>query len=160
MSAIIAVDPGSTESAFVVFDGVEITSKGKWANSDLLATLRCVDSAVPVLVLEKIASYGMAVGSEVFETVYWSGRFHEAFAKASIRNDVHRLERLKVKLHLCHNSRAKDANIRQALIDRFGEVGTKKQPGPLYGVSKDIWAALAVAVTWWDQNRVSMGGAA
>jgi hypothetical protein len=26
-------------------------------------------------------------------------------------------------------------------------------PGPLYGVSGDIWAALALVITWWDQNQ-------
>jgi hypothetical protein len=41
--------------------------------------------------------------------------------------------------------RAKDANIRQALIDKLGAVGTKKAPGPLYGISGHLWAALAVA---------------
>jgi hypothetical protein len=48
---------------------------------------------------------------------------------------------------------AKDANIRQALIDRFGgskeaAIGTIKRQGPLYGVKGHEFAALAVAVTW------------
>lgn len=30
-------------------------------------------------------------------------------------------------------------------------IGKKATPGPLYGVVGDEWAALAVAVTWWDQ---------
>jgi hypothetical protein len=55
--------------------------------------------------------------------------------------------RRDVKLHLCGSARAKDPNIRQALLDRFGPVGTKKAPGPLYGVKSHIWSALAVAVT-------------
>ena len=51
---------------------------------------------------------------------------------------------------LCKNNRAKDKNIRQALIDRFGPgkaaIGTKKAPGPLYGLKSHLWSALAVAV--------------
>ena len=31
-----------------------------------------------VVVIEKIESYGMAVGAEVFDTVLWAGRFAEA----------------------------------------------------------------------------------
>jgi hypothetical protein len=54
------------------------------------------------------------------------------------------------KMNLCHSMKAKDANIRQALIDRFGVVGTKKSPGWFYGVSKDVWAAIAVGVTYHD----------
>ena len=62
-----------------------------------------------------------------------------------------------MKLHLCHSARATDANIREALLDRYGPgkekaVGRKAAPGPLFGVSKDIWSALAVAVTFSDQR--------
>jgi hypothetical protein len=42
--------------------------------------------------------------------------------------------------------RAKDANIRQALLDLIGPQGTKAQPGPTYGIKSHTWAALAVAV--------------
>ena len=61
------------------------------------------------------------------------------------------LPRRAVKLALCGDSRARDANIRQALIDRFGgsaAVGRKAAPGPLYGISRDVWSALAIAVTY------------
>jgi len=61
------------------------------------------------------------------------------------------LPRRAVKLALCGDSRAKDANIRQALIDRFGgsaAIGRKTAPGPLYGISRDVWSALAIAVTF------------
>ena len=102
--------------------------------------------------IEKIASYGMAVGETTFKTVYWSGRFAEAYGAER----VHRVPRLAVKLHVCHDSRAKDANIRQALIDRFGgkekAIGKKASPGQLYAVSGDLWAALSLAITWFDQN--------
>jgi hypothetical protein len=95
----------------------------------------------------------MAVGCfEVFETVYWSGRFAEAYGAAR----VDRVPRLKVKLHLCHDSRAKDGNIRQAILDRFGgkdqAIGRKAAPGPLYGIAGDVWAALALAIAWWDTH--------
>jgi hypothetical protein len=112
--------------------------------------------------IEQIASYGMAVGAEVFETVYWSGRFAQAFGPER----VDRIKRLEVKMHLCHDSKAKDANIRAALIDRFGGPASIRGPqkakskrgipeapaGSLYGISKDTWSALAVALTWWDRQ--------
>lgn len=65
------------------------------------------------------------------------------------------LPRRAVKLALCGDSRAKDANIRQALIDRFGgsaAIGRKAAPGPLYGISRDVWSALAIAVTYTIQG--------
>ncbi|HBC95047.1 MAG TPA: hypothetical protein DCZ10_19680, partial [Pelotomaculum sp.] len=63
---------------------------------------------------------------------------------------MERVYRKDEKINLCGSMRAKDGNIRQALIDRFGIVGTKKSPGWFYGVSKDVWAAIAVGVTYYD----------
>ncbi len=75
-------------------------------------------------------------------------------AEAYGADRVARIKRLEVKIHLCHDSRAKDANIRQAILDRFGgkekAIGRMATPGPLMGVSGDLWAALAVAITFWD----------
>ena len=56
-----------------------------------------------------------------------------------------RAYRKQIVMHHCNDARAKDKNIRQAMIDRFGEPGTKKNPGGTYGISKDIWSALAIA---------------
>lgn len=115
-------------------------------NVDMLKTLQSPHPG-HILVCEKIASYGMAVGESTFETVFWTGRFCQAF------DGLHyRITRGQVKMHLCQSMRAKEANIRQALIDKFGPTGTKKNPGKLYGISKHLWAALAVAVTY-DETR-------
>jgi hypothetical protein len=113
-----------------------------------------------------VASYGMAVGKDVFETVYWIGRFCEAAERSLARQGEreaahHRVYRLDVKLHLCKDSRAKDGNIRQALIDRFPatgggktpQIGVKSQPGPLFGIKSHLWAALGVAVTFADKQE-------
>ena len=89
----------------------------------------------------------MAVGAEVFETCVWIGRYLE-----KLQGNMERIKRLECKMHLCHSARANDSNIRQALTDRLGAPGTKKQPGITFGVTKDIWAALAVAVTFFDQH--------
>lgn len=102
------------------------------------------------VVIEKVESFGMAVGAEVFETVWWSGRFAEAVDPVP----VERIGRKAVKLAICADARAKDPNVRQALIDRYGgkerAIGTKASPGPLHGIAKDVWAALAVGVAWLD----------
>jgi hypothetical protein len=143
---MLAIDPGTTESAYVVTWAGSIMSYGKVPNDELLAGLRklvahgCQSHDVAI---EMIASYGMAVGREVFETCLWIGRFLERIQPCPVRL-VYRNE---VKSHLCHSMRAKDGNIRQALIDKLGPPGTKKAPGPTYGISGDVWAALGVAVT-------------
>jgi hypothetical protein len=145
---VIAIDPGPTESALVVWNGVAPNLLRYAPNEEIIALLSTWKVSESPCVIEQIASYGMAVGAEVFETCVWSGRFMEAYGA----DRVHRLTRGQVKMHLCNSMRAKDSNVRQALIDRFGKPGTKKHPGLLLGVSGDLWAALAVAVTWWDTN--------
>lgn len=147
MSALLAIDPGTTHSGWVIFEGGEVCDSGVAANGDILEML---DKRIPgnyPLAIEMIASYGMAVGKEVFETCLWIGRFMQAAGPDRVRL----VYRKDVKLHLCGSPRAKDANIRQALIDRWGgkaeAIGNVKKPGPLYAVKSHAWAALGVAVT-------------
>jgi len=154
---LLAIDPGPEESAYVVWRGeIGFGSHGivgehrKVPNAKLIEMITSRWNAIQFdrCVIEMIASYGMPVGREVFETCVWIGRFMQSFGA----DRCSRLTRIEVKNHLCHSSRAKDANIRQALIDRLGAQGTKKSPGPTYGIVADEWAALAVAVTWYDQQ--------
>lgn len=152
---VTAIDPGPVRSAYVTYDAEDrvIDDFGIEANEDMLAFIHtCLPGgSVERLVIEKVESFGMAVGAEVFETVFWSGRFAEAAHPVP----VDRIGRKAIKVHLCGSARAKDTNIRQALIDRFGgssAIGTKAAPGPLYGIKADIWAALAVAVTYTEKE--------
>lgn len=152
---VLAIDPGNQQSAVVLYNtetwAVEASSIKP--NSKMLETVSL--HVGDHLAIEMVASYGMAVGKTVFETVYWIGRFCQAWGGDEGTNYT-RVYRPDVKMHLCKSMRAKDANIRQALIDRYDptgggavpQIGTKKQPGPLYGMSKDKWSALAVAVYW------------
>lgn len=153
---ILAIDPGCTESAYVLFGENGICDFGKVTNEILLEKVRSLPMAgspSTSAVIEMVASYGMAVGKEVFETVFWIGRFYEIL---SVKMQTGRAYRKDIKLHLCNNLRAKDSNIRQALIDRFGPPGTKNAPGVTYGIKVDIWQALAVAVYWYDlQNNLA-----
>lgn len=133
---IFAIDPGSEQSAFVLYDSHNkvVVEKGILPNHELKARL-FIDAALIAipLAIEMVASYGMPVGKTVFETCVWIGRFDpDAMATLVYRKNV--------KMHLCGSMRAKDGNIRAALIDKLGKEATK-------GVSKDVWSALAVAVT-------------
>jgi len=143
VSTVLALDPGTAKTAFILWDGTGVRNSGIVDNGALLELLKSGDLApYDFAAIEMVACYGMAVGKEVFETVFWIGRFYEVLSR---RTHVTRVFRKDVKLHLCNSPRAKDGNIRQALIDRHGVVGTKKNKGPLFGVSSHIWAALAVA---------------
>lgn len=142
---ILAIDPGTTESGWCLFDLKRVQDAGIYENKRLLGMMRDWP-AVPdiILAIEMVASYGMPVGREVFETCVWIGRFQQSWREPEAVKLVYRRD---VKLHLCGSPRAKDANIRQAIIDKLGPVGTKAQPGPLYGVKSHAWAAVGVALT-------------
>ena len=149
-SNTLAIDPGPVESAYVIWDGQQIINMDILDNHHLIGALRgdfCGDPEV--CIIEQIKSYGMAVSDSVFDTVYWSGRFCEAWGQ---RGFFDRIPRMAVKMHICHDSRAGDPNIRRALIDRF-EPGLKPRQRPkstLKGLKDDLWAAFALAVYWHD----------
>ena len=145
---VIGIDPGPEQSAYVEFDGTHVWRRGIVPNKELCAMVDWFGPA-PIWI-EMIACYGMAVGATVFETCVRIG-WLECVAQAA-GSSVQRVFRKDVKLHLCQSPRAKDANVRQALIDRLGPQGTRKVPGPTYGVKSHEWAALAVAVYGWDMT--------
>lgn len=144
---VFAIDPGPKESAYIVWRGGKVECGMMRDNSDIVQLIRQGSHRdCDVLAIEMIACYGMPVGRETFETCLWIGRFIEANATEAFKNPRHRLVyRKDVKIHLCGTMKAKDGNIRQALIDKHGAPGTKKAPGATYGVSGHLWAALAVA---------------
>ena len=155
MHHILGLDPGNEESAFVVVTGGGelVLSHRQDANETILGVLKewppDLVSMSWHLAIEMVASYGMPVGREVFETCVWIGRFVQAWE--GLGKTWSLVYRKDTKMRLCGQTKAKDGNIRQALIDKFGganAIGTKAKPGPLYGISKDKWAALAVAVTY------------
>jgi hypothetical protein len=156
---ILAIDPGNEQSAYMCFYDNKLVEFAIMPNEKLLNIIP--QFTADEMAIEMIASYGMAVGKTVFETCVWIGRFVQRFQESHNR-PFHFVYRKDVKIHLCHSMRAKDSNIRQAIIDRYpatGEgktpqIGTKNQPGPLYGVSKDIWSALAVAIYFTETKKL------
>ena len=158
---ILAVDPGNEESAYCVID--DETYKpiefDKINNDDLIIKLDSIIDKydIYVVVIEKIASYGMPVGASVFDTCIWIGRFYErCITKVG---DICYIYRKDEKMNLCNSMKAKDSNIRQALIDRFAQFdfkngkGNKSKKDFFYGFSKDVWAAYAVGVTYLDKIK-------
>lgn len=155
---LTSIDPGNTQSAVVVMDREHIEFKGIFPNNDIRQKLTFGKLGSDLLLIEKVASYGMPVGEEVFETVFWSGRFAEAWGDKPIE----RLTRNQIKMALCHRTQGvNDSVIRQRLIDLYGgkeaAIGRKKTPGPLYGVKADEWAALALATAYREVSKLKGG---
>lgn len=176
---LLAIDPGDVQSAYVLLDidtrkPVEVGLVPNDEVLDLVMELTLgpvpeddsteMKAEITTVGIEMIASYGMPVGKEVFETCVWIGRFEQMvdiYGDHGLGNEVlvKKVYRRDVKLHHCHDSRAKDANVTGALIDRFasGEPnrgkGTKAEPGWFYGFKEDIWQAYAVGVYLADLDQ-------
>ena len=175
MSVICGIDPVTEKIGFLLFDEhkVCVTFSSEMMNEVILEILRG-DYSFPgipdactwsELYIEDIESMGLTVGKSTFVTVKWIGKFEEAYAGRTKRKAVE-VSRGDEKITLCgartyldkttgKRRGVKDAEIRRAVIDRFPptgggknpQVGTKKEPGPLYGVKGHCWSALAVLIT-------------
>jgi len=185
MNYIIGIDPGPTESAYVIIQTDSYPGKllrfGKLSEKVIKEKIigffgeHIGNHSVVYPAIEMPASYGMAVGASVFNTCAIVGHFEEFFiglpsdftgwqCDPLVGSGPWRVYRKRsseegvqaVSMALCKNNRANDSNVRAAIIDlypsigggRIPQIGSKKEPGPLYGVSKDVWAALGVALTF------------
>lgn len=166
---ILAIDPGSEKSGFVLFvpdprteDG-DVVESGKLPNEQLRC--RIIEHGfgpVDVAVIEFTRPRGERPYLQLFEALWWAGRLAECLERSAVVERVERLDRITVKKHLTGKTGGKDGNdsaVIHALVDRFGgiggrraAVGLKACPGPLWGVTGDAWQALALAVTWADQQ--------
>lgn len=148
---VLGIDPGEKQSGYCYWDGAKILAFGKVDN--ILISLLALDiegQPIEIVGIEMISSYGISAGQETFETCRWEGRM-EAHFESSV--ETQRVRRRDVKSHLCENPTAKDKDVREALINRIGPIGTKKEPGPCYKITADVWSALSVAVYVWDKEN-------
>lgn len=153
---LLAIDPGTTQSAYCWFNPAIMKPHrfGILENQFLPGVLVCRGGMMTAkIVIEKISCYGMPVGESVLETCVWTGRFMEMFKPL----EVDRMTRQEVKLELCKSPKANDSTIIQALKDIYGEKGTKKNPGLLYGIKKDEWQALALAYAYVQKTTRQAG---
>jgi len=138
---VLALDPGNVETAYCFLKGREIELFGKVPNAQIFPILQ--SGGYTNVACEMVCSYGMPAGASLFDTCVMIG-----MVISNAKAPVTLIPRIQVKSHICHSGRATDANIRQALIDLFGPQGKKAAPGPTFGISADVWSALAIAETF------------
>lgn len=166
MSIILGIDPGSKKSAVVVYDAkkkaVLYSVHAENPSVKLRLPQLIDDFKVTKIAIEKIGSYGFRVGASIFDTILWTGRFIEYMLQCPIvHNDfgrphihpvpsIYRVSRKSVVAYICGSARANDTAVRASLLDRFGgkvpAIGSKAEPGPLFGLKVDERSALAVAI--------------
>ena len=163
---IFAIDPSNIHSSYLIWNGREILGKSdkvtvngkdfkhRFPNPIIEKHIVCAKHSYSDLevVIETLQCFGMPIGDSIIKTAFEIGRFQRFLELSNIK--YHMVKRTDIKMHHCSTTRAKDSNIRQALIDRFGEPGRKKEPGLTYGLAKDLWSAFAIATYWYDNKNL------
>lgn len=145
---ILAIDPGPDSSGVVLFDVASMSvvwSNAEMPNDEVLEKVRYASGydghSVACECIEAMYAH---VGKETVRTIRFTGRIEEAVLCGI--STLHLLSPQDIKKVVCGTASAKDPAVRQAVIDTLGKPGTKKNPGPTYGVSSHAWRALAVAL--------------
>ena len=153
MTLILGVDPGETHSGVVLFD--TFLNQVVWARDMTVAELEHhIEGGwlyrPDTIVCENIVPMGVPFSSNLRATCRTIDRA-ELIAE-QLRITWVFVTRNEVKIVLCGRCKGvKDANVSCAVQERFGgrkaALGTKKEPGPLHGVSGHCWQALAAVLT-------------
>lgn len=176
---ILAIDPGTTQSAYALLsDAYQVLSADKVENSVMMDIIASTPGIDAVIIEDMEPRYprngkdsnaaGAIVGASTYTTLKWMGKFD---LTAQVRGiAVHWIYRRDERAALIRKKelpadapKHADGQIRAALITRFAAhdkvngKGTKAKPDTFYGVSGDMWQAIAVGVTWLDKQRTGGG---
>lgn len=155
---ILAIDPGTTQSAFVAWDTetMDFTGSyrmGLWDNEKLKEEINkiiCdatndIYSHTFLVAIEMIQSYGLPLGRSSILTILFIGQLIE---KMKGYGDWKLYGRPTIKGWIGGKT---DAQIRASLRERYGEA---KKGEKLAGVKKDIWSALALATALTENPKL------
>lgn len=158
MKKLLAIDPGTNESAYVIWDGEHIGGFGILPNEEIL--FKILEPNIDELVIEKIVCYGMPVGASTLDTCEWTGRFDQQWFLLSNKRAI-LVTKNQVRFHHCGVPKAGDANINQSLCDKYAYgvrnhgKGIKKEPGFFYGFKEDIWDAFALCSYYTETHGIT-----
>lgn len=151
---ILAIDPGTTSSGWVLLDRGDVISQGNDDNETVATLLRERWGLPSWVAVERIEPrYGLRMGWETIAACEWVGRFTEAAGTLPValvnRSDILRHLNIPAKANA-------DSGVRAAMLDRWGGQAAARKAGPLAGVKTHAWSALAVAVCWREGCRASL----
>lgn len=163
---ILAIDPGTRTSGWVLYDATPIrglpfvsapgrvlrSSKatGNDATVDLIRELR------PDIVACERVSAGQFSGADYLRTSEVVGAVRQEARREGIRCVLLYRRNVLQRLGVPFGAGA-DSRVRAQMIERHGEeravaCGTKRAPGPLYGVASHAWQALGLAVAVFEMD--------
>ena len=149
---IVGIDPGPEKCGFCVYDnlaGKIIEAQKDLPVGEALTGIDIYAGQADLVGIERVQSYGIP-GSTLLRTSEVVGRLWQC--SEALRLPTVLLYRREVLRGLDVTGKGnRDSLVRERLIEMHGGTrkiaqGTKKEPGPLYGVSSHAWQALAVAI--------------
>lgn len=175
---IMAIDPGTTESAYVIIDDqYQILSADKVGN-DVILSIIADAPGLDAVIIEDIeprysstdrSAAGAVMGQSTIETIKAFGRFSwQASLRGLMVGSIFRRDERSCLIPTKRNGlpplpetapKHADGQIRASLIRRFARHdkergrGTKANPDTFYGFRGDMWQAMAVGVTWLDRKK-------
>lgn len=151
-STVFAIDAGNTHSGWAVVSNLDgeyqLGVFGKWENKALLEEIRKYNDFD--FAIEYPYPRNSTVPLQVFEMAEWVGRFAHVLEECG--NRFHRIYRHREKAVMCHSGVATDSQIRASVISVLGGQGTAQNPGPTYGVTGDVWQAIAIGMTFLEEG--------
>lgn len=178
---IMAIDPGTTESAYVILDDqYQIISADKVGN-DVILSIIADAPGLDAVIIEDIeprysstdrSAAGAVMGQSTIETIKAFGRFSwQASLRGLMVGSIFRRDERSCLIPTKRNGlpplpetapKHADGQIRASLIRRFARHdqergrGTKANPDTFFGFHGDMWQAMAVGVTWLDREKWRM----
>lgn len=149
MQTIFAIDPGPETSGYVFYDPDKETIIQMGAQTpnhhimDMARTAGVIHDGAVILAVEAVEPFGKMLGNDLMNTILLIGRIQEATMECPIFLVTHK----DTKRNLCGTTDVKNKHVREAIEERIGKPGTKKLPGPTFGITDHTRSALAVAIT-------------
>lgn len=167
---VIAIDPGTTESGVCIVSSRDYmpVAFAKIRNEDVPYWIQCKNPRMGnyehiEAVIERMQGNYLHVGSDVFLTCEWIGRFDVELHDLGITKREYILRREEYQL-LCGKEYSRnDKGIRSSLVDRFAYgapnygKGKKTAPGWFYGFGADVWQSYGIAVAYIDKCKAMEG---
>lgn len=152
MKLFMGIDPSPETSGVALWDAEArrcIEPVPKATDDEVLAM---IDRLKPDLVgIEWMTATNQNFGLSTLSTVRHEMRLHYAIASVMPQPPLE-VTRIKVRQHFLGRSNGGDKLVNDAIAASLGFTsqeaakGTRRDPGPLYGVATHAWAALAVAM--------------
>lgn len=175
---IMAIDPGTTESAYVIMDDQYQIFNADKVGNDVILSIIADAPGLDAVIIEDIeprysstdrSAAGAVMGQSTIETIKAFGRFSwQASLRGLMVGSIFRRDERSCLIPTKRNGlpplpetapKHADGQIRVSLIRRFARHdkergrGTMANPDTFYGFHGDMWQAMAVGVTWLDQAK-------